>query len=190
MQGDGVSPVITDAKALYDASRSASAGLGLSEKRTAIELSILNERMEAICGVWKWVDNTKMFADGLTKLASRQDLADVLRKGFHALKFDGEVKAGKKQTQRERQQHQQELDQYANRKRKTKGDQRIGKQPLAAALMAEAAEGTAVVAVGSCPVSRGERLFDEGYTALTVMKAVLLGVVIGLVLSVAWWWKL
>ncbi len=44
----GPSPVVTDAQALYDASRSESAGLGLTEKRTAIELKILNERMEAV----------------------------------------------------------------------------------------------------------------------------------------------
>ncbi len=62
--------------------------------------------MEAICGIWKWVDNTKMLADGLTKIASRQYLADGLRKGNHAFNFDGEVKAGKKQTQQERRQHQ------------------------------------------------------------------------------------
>lgn len=44
----GVSLVIMDAKAMYDTSRSATAGLGLTEKRTAIELSIVNERMAAI----------------------------------------------------------------------------------------------------------------------------------------------
>ena len=44
----GQSPVVTDAKARYDASRSESAGLGLTEKRTAIELKILSERMEVL----------------------------------------------------------------------------------------------------------------------------------------------
>jgi hypothetical protein len=114
----GISPVITDAKALYDASRSASAGLGSSEKWTAVELSMLNERMEAICGVWCWVDNAKQLADGLTKTSSRQELADILREGFHTLKLDGEMKAGKKQTQAERRQLHREVDEYADRPNK------------------------------------------------------------------------
>ncbi len=94
--------MITDAKAFCDALRSASACLGFSEKRTAIELSILSERMESSCGVWHWGDNTKQLAGRLTKIASRQTLADILRKGFRALKFDGEMKAGKKHMQAER----------------------------------------------------------------------------------------
>ena len=185
----GESPVITDAKALYDASRSASAGLGLSEKRTAIELNILNERMEAICGVWKWVDNTKMIADGLTKLQSRQELADILRKGYHALKFDGEVKAGKKQTQRERQQHQRELDACANQtqKKRSTGATPAGKKIFAAALLAEAAEGTALVAVGSCSV--GPYGSNEGYTIWAMLKTLLLGVILGFLLALTLYMK-
>ncbi|CAK0841512.1 unnamed protein product, partial [Prorocentrum cordatum] len=42
------SPFITDAKCLYDASRSSTAGLGIMEKRTAIEVKIVNEQMTEI----------------------------------------------------------------------------------------------------------------------------------------------
>ena len=44
----GASPLITDAKSLFDAARSVSSGLRLSEKRTAIEVTIARERLEAL----------------------------------------------------------------------------------------------------------------------------------------------
>ena len=94
----GVSPVITDSKGLFDASRSASSGLGISEKRTAIEVKIINERMDASCGYWAWTSAAQQVADGLTKVSSRQAPADLLRRGTHALKYDPNFVAGKKQT--------------------------------------------------------------------------------------------
>lgn len=42
------------AKAMYDASRSATVGVGLSEERIASELAIANERMTAIQAAWFW----------------------------------------------------------------------------------------------------------------------------------------
>eukprot|EP00959_Pyramimonas_sp_CCMP1952_P362095 7583582-Pyramimonas_sp.AAC.1 len=50
----GVSPFIADAKCLYDASRSATAGLGIAEKRTAIEVKIVNEQLAEVNARWKW----------------------------------------------------------------------------------------------------------------------------------------
>lgn len=41
-------------------------------------------------------------AGGLTKLQSRNDFAYVLRRGYHALKFDANFRAGKKLTKKER----------------------------------------------------------------------------------------
>ena len=84
----GISPLVTDEKALYDASRSESAGLGLTEKRTAIEVMILNERLKALRGVWKLTNAFQQLADGLTKIEGRQGLAESLRRGCHSLKFD------------------------------------------------------------------------------------------------------
>ena len=49
----GQSPCITDCKALYDAARSSSCGRGIAEKRTAIEVMMMNERMQEISAVWK-----------------------------------------------------------------------------------------------------------------------------------------
>ena len=135
----------------------------------------------------------KMHVGGLTKITSRQDLADVRRKGFHALKFDGEVKAGKKQTQQERRQHQQELDEYANQKKRTWSGPRPGKKTLAAALLAEAAEGVAAAAADSCTAlaTRAEHFCDEGYSTWTLLKVMMLGVAIGMMLMAAcpWWTK-
>ena len=109
----GKSPVITDARALYDAGKSRSAGLGISEKRTAIEVSIISERMQAIWAEWWWTNNTQMLADGLTKKASRQQFADALRRGTHALKFDPDLVAGKKQTSKMLQERSEELERAA-----------------------------------------------------------------------------
>ncbi|CAK0862702.1 unnamed protein product [Prorocentrum cordatum] len=82
----GESPFITDAKCLYDASRSATAGLGITEKRTAIEVKIVNEQLAEM-------------------------MADVLRRGVHALLYDPDFVAGKKLTKRAMEQREKELDQ-------------------------------------------------------------------------------
>eukprot|EP00959_Pyramimonas_sp_CCMP1952_P323912 6779143-Pyramimonas_sp.AAC.1 len=50
----GESPFITDAKCLHDASRSATAGLGIAEKRAAIEVKIVNEQLAEVTVRWKW----------------------------------------------------------------------------------------------------------------------------------------
>ncbi len=93
---------------------------GISEKRTDINLSILSERVKAMGGVWPSVNNAQQLADRLANISSRQDLADILWKEFHALNFDRELKAGKKVTQAERQQHQRDLDEHANAKWKSR----------------------------------------------------------------------
>ncbi|CAK0828215.1 unnamed protein product [Prorocentrum cordatum] len=58
----GTSPFITDAKCLHDASRSATAGPGIAEKRAAIEVAIVDEQMAEIGATWKWVNHAE--ADG------------------------------------------------------------------------------------------------------------------------------
>eukprot|EP00959_Pyramimonas_sp_CCMP1952_P265961 5560739-Pyramimonas_sp.AAC.1 len=78
----GQSPFITDAKCLHDASRTVTAGLGVAEKRAAIEVRIVNQEMKEIDAVWRWVNTQQQqMADGLTKLSSRQAPADILRRG-------------------------------------------------------------------------------------------------------------
>jgi hypothetical protein len=98
----GISPCITDSRGLYDAGRSQSAGLGISEKRTAIEVSMVNDRMTAINGVWRWTSAHQQLADGLTKVSARQKLANIMKRGMHALKYDETFAALKKHTQKQK----------------------------------------------------------------------------------------
>ena len=90
------SPVITDAKALYDSAGSVTPGLKLSERRTAIEISILRERMKAALGQFRWVNSLQQLADGLTKPSAKDALAHTLARGVHALKYDPNFVAAKK----------------------------------------------------------------------------------------------
>eukprot|EP00959_Pyramimonas_sp_CCMP1952_P134277 2809145-Pyramimonas_sp.AAC.1 len=86
---------------LYDASWSVTAGLGVAERRAAIEVKVVNEQMKDIDAVWRWVNTQQQLADGLTELSSRQTLADMLRRGAHALKYDPNFVAGKKPCMRQ-----------------------------------------------------------------------------------------
>ena len=92
----GSSPFITDARALYDAARPATARLGIAEKRTAIEVNIINQRMHAAKACWGWTNTNQQLADGLTNVSQRQMLADVLSRGSHSLQFDPNFRQGKK----------------------------------------------------------------------------------------------
>jgi hypothetical protein len=106
----GMSPCFTDSRGLYDAGRSQSAGLGITEKRTAIEVSMVNDRMAAINGEWRWTSAHQQLADGLTKVSARQKLADIMRRGMHALKFDESFTSLKKLTQKQKDARERELD--------------------------------------------------------------------------------
>ena len=94
----GMSPVVTDAKALFDAARNMSATQGLSaaNKRTAIDVKIVCERMSRFNGQWYRTNTLQQVSDGLTKVQARQRLVEILRRGYHALKFDPTFTAGKK----------------------------------------------------------------------------------------------
>ena len=60
--------VITDCKSLYDAlENSESAGLGLAEKRTAIEVTATRETMIETGITTRWVNSDRQVADVLTK---------------------------------------------------------------------------------------------------------------------------
>ena len=60
--------VVTDCKSLYDAlERSESAGLGLAEKRTAIEVTATREAMRETGNITRWVNSDRQVADVLRK---------------------------------------------------------------------------------------------------------------------------
>ena len=105
--------VVTDSRGLYDASHSQTAGLGVQDKRTAIEVMIINERMSVMNAGWRWTSADQQLSDGLTKVQTRQVLADMLRRGYHMLIFDPNAKAGKKKTDADRQNDAERLRQGA-----------------------------------------------------------------------------
>ena len=58
-------------RALFDASTSATPGMKLAEKRTAIEIKITAERMQAARGMMRWCNSHQQLANGVTKSAAR-----------------------------------------------------------------------------------------------------------------------
>ena len=96
LQKLGPSPLVTDAKSLFDAAKSLSPSMKLSEKRTAIEVAIVRDRMNALLGKWMWVNSHQQISDGLTKPASRDSMAYIMKRGTHQLKFNPDFTASKK----------------------------------------------------------------------------------------------
>ena len=62
---------ITDCKSLFDAlEKNESLGLGLSEKRTSIEVTATRQQMRATGIQTRWVNSDRQLADVLTKPAA------------------------------------------------------------------------------------------------------------------------
>ena len=74
---------ITDCKSLYDAlEKNESLGLGLSEKRTAIEVTATRQQMQATGIETRWVNSDRQLADVLTKpTASPISIQRLLKTG-------------------------------------------------------------------------------------------------------------
>ena len=70
--------------------------------------------MTEIGGIWRWTDTHQQMADGLTKASVRQQFADKLRRGVHALKFDEKFTAGKSIAKQEIVDRGKKLDDYAD----------------------------------------------------------------------------
>ena len=104
----GTSPLATDARSLFDAARSITPGMKLSERRTAIEVAIVKDRMSALDGRWFWVNSQQQIADGLTKPAAKDNLAYVLNRGTHKLSFEPDFIAAKKVTYEEKEAERKE----------------------------------------------------------------------------------
>ena len=72
------SPVITDAKSLYDAlQRSESSTRNLTERRTAIAVTAIRQRLEHGFIFSGWVNSDRQMADGLTKPQTAWKLLDI-----------------------------------------------------------------------------------------------------------------
>jgi hypothetical protein len=88
--------------------------LVITEKRTSIEVTIVNEHMEAAKGVWRWANALQQVADGLTKVSARQHFVEILRKSRHAIRYDASFTAGKKLTGDQKEQYERYLQDEAN----------------------------------------------------------------------------
>ena len=103
--------MVTDAKALYDSYQRESLGNNLTHKRTGLEIRVMKERLQGLGGRLRWMSSERQFADGLTKFATRQLLADRLRYGKVKYTWDPEYVASKRKGFEERQQSRQEFAQ-------------------------------------------------------------------------------
>ena len=89
--------MVTDCKSLYDAlARSESQGLGLSEKRTAIEVAATRQQMEATGVNCRWVNSDRQLADSLTKPMLAHAMTQLCRSGYWKIVFDETFTSAKK----------------------------------------------------------------------------------------------
>ena len=110
MKKVGTSPVLVDAKALFDAMLSLAPGLKLSEKRTAIEVAIMRDRLQAMGGKLKWLNSSQQLADGLTKVQARDQMNYLLMRGIHRLTFDPNYTAAKKVKKEDKEMEKEEME--------------------------------------------------------------------------------
>jgi len=89
--------MVTDCKSLWDAVvKSTSAGLGMAEKRTSIEVLAGRERMESLAIPLKWANSDRQLADGLTKTQAAWKLQVFQLNPRVRLVYDPELIAAKK----------------------------------------------------------------------------------------------
>ena len=104
-QWPGSSVAVIDAKALYDALKKPGF-TSAQDKRTAIEILCVQDELKRLGTTLRWVSSERMLADGLTKVGSRQELADTMMSGRLSLVFDKDFVAAKKKTKEERERAQ------------------------------------------------------------------------------------
>ena len=68
---------IGDAKSLYDQLRTETSG-GANDRRTAIDIQIINASTDAQCATVRWVDHSGMHADAMTKKNGNVPLLQML----------------------------------------------------------------------------------------------------------------
>ena len=104
------SVVVIDSKNVYDSVvRIETSGLQLEEKRLALEVLSIRERVLAAGVSCRWVDSDQQLADGLSKPFMMDSLLNSLQKGKLCLEFDDQfVSANRKRAWR-REQHVKSL---------------------------------------------------------------------------------
>ena len=91
------SPVVTDAKSLYDAlERSESSTWNLIERRTAMEVTAIRQRLEHGFICTGWVNSDRQMADGLTKTQSAWKLLEIMSPGKWRIVWDATFQSARK----------------------------------------------------------------------------------------------
>ena len=99
--------LVTDCKSLFDAvNRKQSAGLGLSEKRTAIECLAIKQITSASNVALKWVNSDRQLADVLTKQGVlTENLDRALQSNEWRIVFDSSFTSAKNLRKQKRDAH-------------------------------------------------------------------------------------
>ena len=105
----GESPVLTDAKALFDSVNSLTQSK-VTEKRTSIEIVIIQQRLQAMASRMRWVNSGQQLADGLTKRQARENFAYLLQRGVHRLVYDDKFVADKKVKKEDKENQRREME--------------------------------------------------------------------------------
>lgn len=98
---------ITDCKSLHDAlEKNESLGLGLSEKRTSIEVTATRQQMRATGIKTRWANSDRQLADVLTKpTASPISIQQLQRTGKWKIVWDANYTSAKNIRKAQRDQH-------------------------------------------------------------------------------------
>lgn len=89
--------LIVDAKNVFDAvCKIESAGLQLEEKRTAIELLAIKQRLQQARVNLKWVNSDQQLSDSLTKSWVHETLLRALREAQWRIVYDPEYQSAKR----------------------------------------------------------------------------------------------
>ena len=91
------SVVVTDSKNMFDSVvRVETSGLQLEEKRLALEVLSIRERVRMIGAQFRWVDSDQQLADGLSKPFSYSSLAMAFQRDQISIQFDSKFTSAKK----------------------------------------------------------------------------------------------
>ena len=93
--------IVTDCRALYDLILKENVQSTV-DKRVAIETMVIRDLIGQLCAQLRWVSSERQLADGLTKIASRQQFSEALREGWMQLVHDETFTAAKKKTAKQR----------------------------------------------------------------------------------------
>ena len=104
-------------------------GLGLAEKRTALEADAMLDRLKFMDAELMWTSAFQQVADGLTKPRARQSMAETLRRGTHALKYSEGCIAGKKMTSEQKKTIEDELQEKEEGQQETKARRKKAGKP-------------------------------------------------------------